>query len=126
SINSLEERRQRLTENNLIFASNFTYTTSTKENLLDNTFFIFKTKLETAGNFLTLLSKLQGDKNMNENGRRTFVNVEYSQYVKTEFDFIKHFDLRRGKVLAMRAFFGIAIPYGNSNSIPFTRSYFGG
>ncbi|WP_052123389.1 translocation and assembly module lipoprotein TamL [Flavobacterium beibuense] len=126
SINSLEERRQRLTENNLIFASNFTYTTSTKENLLDNTFFIFKTKLETAGNFLTLLSRLQGDKNMNENGRRTFVNVEYSQYVKTEFDFIKHFDLRRGKVLAMRAFFGIAIPYGNSNSIPFTRSYFGG
>ncbi|RYJ43402.1 BamA/TamA family outer membrane protein [Flavobacterium beibuense] len=126
NINSIDERKQRLTENNLIFASNFTYTTSTKENILDNTFFIFKTKIESAGNFLSLLSRLEGNSNTNDNGRHTFLNVEYSQYIKTEFDFIKHFDLRRGKVLAMRAFAGIAIPYGNANSIPFTRSYFGG
>ena len=30
------------------------------------------------------------------------------------------------KVVAVRSFFGIAIPYGNSNSIPFSRSYYGG
>ena len=29
-------------------------------------------------------------------------------------------------MLATRAFFGIAIPYGNSNSIPFAKSFFGG
>ena len=29
-------------------------------------------------------------------------------------------------ILAVRAFGGIAIPYGNSTSIPFTRSYFAG
>jgi outer membrane protein assembly factor BamA len=28
--------------------------------------------------------------------------------------------------LAVRSFFGIAIPYGNSNFIPFSRSYFAG
>lgn len=126
SINSIEERRLRLTENNLISSSSFTYTTSTRENLVDNNFFIFKTKIETAGNTLSLLSGLIKEEPLSESGNRTIFDVEYSQYVKTELDFIKHWDLRREKVLAMRAFFGIAIPYGNSNSIPFLRSYFAG
>jgi outer membrane protein assembly factor BamA len=127
NVNSIEERRERLTENNLIFASNFTFTTSTRENLVDNTFFIFKTKLETAGNALALLSSLSNsNSSISDSGNKTVFDVEYSQYAKAELDFIKHWDLRRGKVLAMRAFFGLAIPYGNSNSIPFTRSYFGG
>jgi outer membrane protein assembly factor BamA len=52
--------------------------------------------------------------------------VPYSQYIKTEFDYIKHWDLQHSNVLAFRSFFGIAVPYGNSNSIPFVRSYFAG
>lgn len=126
NVNSIEERRQRLTENNLIFSSNFTYTTSTRTNLTDNEFFIFKTKIETAGNALALLSSLTNEQRRSTSGNKTIFDVEYSQYVKGELDFIKHFDLRRDKVLAMRAFFGIAIPYGNSNTIPFVRSYFAG
>ncbi len=59
-------------------------------------------------------------------GEKTIFDVKYAQYIKGELDFIKHFDLRRGKVLAMRAFFGLAVPYGNASNIPFTRSYFGG
>lgn len=126
-INSIEERRIRLSENNLIFATNFTYTTSTRENnITDNTFFIFKTKIESAGNILSAFYNLSGADDVSENGKKTIFNVEYSQYIKGELDFIKHFDLRRKKVLAMRAFFGLAVPYGNANSIPFTRSYFGG
>lgn len=124
NVRSIEERRQRLTENNLIFASNFTYTINSQDNRNDNTFFIFKTKVESAG---ALLSLLGGTLDANSaNKTRTIFDVAYSQYGKVELDFIKHFDLRRGKVLAMRAFLGIAVPYGNSNSIPFTRSYFAG
>nr|WP_294936828.1 BamA/TamA family outer membrane protein [uncultured Flavobacterium sp.] len=125
NIRSIQERKNRLTENNLIFASNFTFTKSTKTDLLDNTFSIFKTKIESAGNFLSLLYNINKEP-LNENGKKTFLDVEYSQYVKTEFDFIKHWDLGRKKVIAARGFFGIAVPYGNSESIPFSRSYFGG
>ncbi len=126
-VRRIAERRQRLTENNLIFSSSFTYTTTTRQNLTDNTFFIFKTKLETAGNTLGLLTSLgNNDNNRSASGHKTIFDVEYSQYVKGELDLIKHFDLRRGTVLAMRAFFGLAVPYGNSTSIPFTRSYFAG
>lgn len=124
-INSIKERKDRLTENNLIFASAYTYTKTTKTDFTDNNFWIFKTKIESAGNFLGLLSRWAKTKE-NENGNRTILEVEYSQYIKSEVDFIKLWDLNRGKVLAMRAFAGIAIPYGNSKNIPFSKSYFAG
>jgi outer membrane protein assembly factor BamA len=125
-IRRIEERRRRLTENNLISSSSFTYTTSTRQNLTDNTFFIFKTKLESAGGILSLIAPLMSENQNQPVGERSFFDVQFSQYLKGELDLIKHFDLRRKKVLAMRAFFGLAVPYGNSNSIPFTRSYFAG
>jgi outer membrane protein assembly factor BamA len=125
-VRRLEERRERLVENNLIFASSFTYTTTTRETLNDNSFFIFKTKVESAGNTLSLLSGVLDENKGVPTGQKTIFDVRYAQYIKGELDFIKHWDLRRGKVLAMRAFFGLAIPYGNATSIPFTRSYFGG
>ena len=52
--------------------------------------------------------------------------VEYAQYIKTEFEYIKHLHLYKKSSLAFRFFGGIAIPYGNSNSVPFSRSYFAG
>lgn len=125
SIESISERKTRLTENNLIFASSYTYTKTTKTDLLDNNFWVFKTKFESAGNFLGLLSGL-ANQPKNENGNKTILEVEYSQYLKGELDFIKHWDLSNSRVLAMRAFFGIAIPYGNSDNIPFSKSYFAG
>lgn len=125
TINSIEERRLRLTENNLIIATNYTFSKTTKSDLQDNTFFTFRTKVESAGNVASLIASA-AKQLKNENGSNTLFQIEYSQYIKTEFDFIKHWDLRRKRVLAMRLFTGIAIPYGNSNSIPFSRSYFGG
>ena len=125
TVRSIEERRKRLTENNLIFASSFSYSRTTKTDLQDNTFYTFRTKVESAGNFLAAIARLSKQLE-NQNGNNTIFDIEYSQYLKGEFEYIKHWDLSRKKVLAMRAFAGIAIPYGNSNSIPFSRSYFAG
>ena len=41
-------------------------------------------------------------------------------------DYTKHWDLGNENVFAVRAFGGAAIPYGNSNNIPFIRSFFAG
>ncbi len=62
----------------------------------------------------------------NENGNKEVGGVAYSQYIKGEAEVIKHWTLFDNNVFATRAFIGLAIPYGNSNSIPFTRSYFAG
>ena len=125
TVTNIEERRQRLTENNLVFASSYSYSKTTKTDLLDDSFHIFKAKIESAGNFLSLLAKASKSLE-NQDGNNTFLEVAYSQYIKTEFEFIKHFDTGRKQVFAVRAFGGIAIPYGNSESVPFSRSYFAG
>lgn len=125
TVRSIEERRKRLTENNLIFATSFSYSRTTSTGVNDNNFNTFRTKIESAGNLLSILARASKQL-QNQNGANTIFDVEFSQYIKTEFEYIKHWDLSRKKVVAIRSFFGIAIPYGNSNSVPFSRSYFSG
>ncbi|MFT5713831.1 MAG: outer membrane protein assembly factor BamA [Flavobacterium sp.] len=124
-VKSIEERRVRLTENDFILATSFTFSKTTKTDLLDNTFYLFKTKVESAGSLLSLISNTT-KQTSNANGKYELFNLEYSEYIKTEFDYIKHWDLTKEKVFAIRSFFGIAIPFGNSNNVPFSRSYFSG
>ncbi|MBT8263554.1 MAG: BamA/TamA family outer membrane protein [Bacteroidia bacterium] len=125
TVNNISERKDRLTENNLIFATSFQWLRDTRENIFDNNFSRFRWKVETAGNMLSGISKLAGIE-QNEAGQFRTFGVAFSQYLKLESDYIKHWDLKNGNIFAIRAFAGIAIPYGNSNSIPFTRSYFAG
>ncbi len=122
---SINERKIRLTEDNLIFATNFNFTRDNRENLYDETFSIFRFKIELAGNLFSAISKI-GNLPKNNAGQYEMFNVAYSQYVKTEFDYIKHWDLGKKNVLALRSFAGIAIPYGNSTNIPFSKSFFAG
>lgn len=124
-IRSINERRSRLSENNFILATSYSFSKTTKANLLDNTFHVFKVKLETAGNLLSLFAKATNQP-LGPNGNRTLFDIEFSQYVKTELEFIKHIEIDKNTVFACRAFAGIAIPYGNSINIPFSRSYFAG
>ena len=124
-VRNIGERKNRLTENNLIFSSNFTYLRNNKENLYDNDFSRFRFKVETAGNILSAVSSLTGA-SRNEDGVYEVVGVNFSQYIKTEIDYIKHWDWGNKNIFAIRTFGGVAIPYGNANSIPFIRSFFGG
>ena len=125
TVASIDERKQRLTEDNLIMSSSFNFVKDTRKNLYDNTFSIFRSKLELAGNLLSILSNLFGLPT-DDSGRYTLFNVAYSQYVKTELDFIKHWDLGNKNILAIRTYGGIAIPYGNATSIPFSKSFYAG
>ena len=125
TVKSNNERKNRLTENDFILATNYSYSKTTKTNLQDNNFYQFKAKIESAGTLLSLLSNVS-NLNKNENGYYKIFNIEYSEYIKTEFDYIKYWDLSKEKIFAIRTFFGVALPFGNSNNIPFSRSYFSG
>lgn len=125
TVSAINERQNRLTEDNLILSSSFSFTKDKRTNLFDENFSIFRFKVETAGNLLASASNILGLTQDNEN-RFELLNVAYSQYIKTELDYIKHFYLGKKNVFAMRSFFGIAIPYGNSNNIPFAKSFFAG
>lgn len=124
-VRSIKERRTRLTQNNLIIASSYTFSKTTQNGITDNDFYSFKTKVESAGNTLSLFANLLETANT-QTSNRTIFDVEYSQYIKGEFEYIKHWNISRDQVFAVRGFFGLAIPYGNSTNIPFSRSYFAG
>ena len=124
-INNISQRKDRLTEDNLIFSTSFNYVKDHRENLFDNDFSIFRFRVETAGNLFTSLAKPL-NLSKNDNGKYEILGVPFSQFIKTEFDYVKHWDLGKKNVLAIRSYFGIAIPFGNSDNIPFAESFFAG
>ena len=125
AVGDIRERKNRLTQDNFILASNFNYVRDSRENPFDTNFSIFRTKLELAGNLLYNFSKLLNLES-NSDGAYKVRGVPFSQYIKTEIDYIKLWDFGRNNVLALRSFFGIAIPLKNASSIPFSKSFFAG
>lgn len=89
----------------------------------------FTAKVEVAGNFLNLITKREENYLVYGN-TKTIFNIPFSQFVKFDLDFKKYFtffnDRTKPHTLAFRQFVGIGIPYGNSSSMPFIRSYFNG
>ena len=124
-VRNISQRQNRLTENNLIISSSFNYVKTRRENMFDNDFSIVRFRVEFAGNIIANISKLTGAQK-DQNGRYDIFGVAFSQYAKTEFDYVKYWDLGKKNVFAIRSYFGIAIPYGNSGNIPFSKSFFAG
>ncbi len=122
-INSITERKTRLTQNNIIIGSSFTINRNTQENFLDENFSQIRFKFETVGN---LFNEILRKNNLNSNNKVEISDIIPSQYIKAEINYIKHLKLNNSDVLALRAFAGSAIPFGNSDYIPFTRSYYAG
>lgn len=125
TVNNIDERKERLTENNLIFSTSFDYKKDKRKNIFDNDFSVFKWHIELAGNLLSNLSSAFGAPK-NDAGNYEVFGVAFSQYIKTELDYVKYVDLGRKNVFAFRSYAGIAIPFGNSNNIPFAESFFAG
>ena len=125
TVNTLKERYDRLTANNLILGSSFSLNINNQESIFDENFYQFRWKIDWIGNFLRLFLK-SINANQNEINNYTLGGVSPSQYIKTEIDYIKHWSFGRERIFAFHAFSGIAIPYGNSSNVPFARSYFSG
>ncbi len=121
-IMAIKERKERLISDNFILGSSLSIIKNNQESILDEDFSQFNFKIEWVGNLINSILSINNKKE----GYNEFLGVLPSQFIKTELNYIKHWKIGNEKVLAFRGFSGIAIPYGNSNSIPFTRSYFGG
>lgn len=82
-------------------------------------------KVETAGNVLYAFSKLTRA-NRNPDGQYEVLNNSFSQYVRTELDFTRHVTIDERNTFALHAYFGLALPYGNSFIIPYEKRFFSG
>ena len=125
TVNLIKERKERLTTNNFIMGSSFSINYNSQKSIVDENFFQLRWKLTWTGSLLTQVLKFL-NKEKNDLGQYEIGGIAPSQYVKTEIDYIKHWQIKKNNILAIRFFSGIAIPFGNANNIPFSRSYFSG
>jgi outer membrane protein assembly factor BamA len=124
NVQRIEERRGRLTQNNLIIGSSIDFLKNTQTSFFDENFYQVRFQFESAGNLISLLAK---PLNLERKNDTNFLfNLPYSQHVKGEFDYIQHWLVGSSSVFALRTFVGLAVPFGNATSIPFNRSYFSG
>ena len=124
TVQRIEERRERLTQNNLIIGSSIDFLKNTQNSFFDENFYQIRFKFESAGNLVNLLAEPLGLERKNETNY--LFNLPYSQFIKGEVDYIRHWLVGSSSVFAFRSFVGLAIPLGNATSIPFNRSYFSG
>ena len=80
--------------------------------------------VETAGNLLAAVSTLTRSE-VDEYGGRQIFGVPYSQYARLGAELSHYFYLGRKSTLATRLMLGIGLPYGNSVSMPYEKSFFG-
>ena len=87
--------------------------------------FTIRANAETAGNLLYGLSHLSRQK-ADDNGSYKAMGIRYSQYFKADADYsITHYFDRR-QSLAFHVGAGVAIPYGNSDVLPFEKRFYSG
>lgn len=81
--------------------------------------------IEESGNWLYLFSKVINGRPKNGEAYQ-MANIDFAQYVKADFDFAKNFMIDDRNALVFHVGLGVAVPYGNSKSLPFEKLYFSG
>lgn len=118
---NIKKRYDIITENVLIPLIAYTFTYNNSENYSDQDFSYFRIRLAAAGNISNLFATQKEGSVSNE-----LFGIPIAQYARTDIEYKKFWDLTSENILAFRTRIGIAIPYGNSSQIPFSRNYFAG
>lgn len=106
----------------IIFGPSYTFTYTNQKTKTDRKYMFFRTSLETAGNILMAGFSLANI------GRHTqlpyeILKKEFSEYLRGEFDLRGYYRFDNHSLFAGRSFLGIAVPYGNSTAVPFTKQF---
>jgi outer membrane protein insertion porin family len=80
---------------------------------------------ETAGNVFSLVKTIAGEEISPGNPSKVAGSV-YSQYGRLSMDGRGFYNLKNESKLATRIYTGVAIPYVNSDLLPYTRQFFSG
>lgn len=118
----------------LISASNYTWMYNTQDVNKREDYRYFKVNLESAGNLLSLYSKLVDKKKMEVVDTITnlhssyfeILNVRFAQYLKSDLEYRYGHMIDKMSSVVGRAFVGIGIPFGNFDVLPFEKKYFTG
>ena len=118
----------------LIMATNYSLVYNTQEIRGRGSYFYLRFFAESSGNALNLASNiagahktiLTGTTELKPQEYYTFLDSRYAQYVKTDIELRRGYMIDRVNTIVGRFFFGVGMPYGNFDVLPFEKKYFTG
>ncbi|MDD1538112.1 BamA/TamA family outer membrane protein [Riemerella anatipestifer] len=111
----------RAIERQLVFGPMYQYTYT--NTIIPRTHqFYFRGIADLSANLTGLLSNA----NVKEGRQKTILGVPFSQYAKLDTDFRYYYNINSKNTLTARLMMGLAYPYGNSITVPFSRQFFVG
>lgn len=112
-------------EDHFILRIGYAITYSTQKVGVYRNNYSLRAAVETGGNILYgICAAANAPKN--ENGSYIIGNIPFSEYVKTDFDFCFRNVIDSKNTVAYHFGLGVALPYGNSNTLPFEKRYYAG
>ena len=122
-----KETNQRIKDqytSHLIFGLDYTYIFNNQNVRFIKDFFYFKANVQSSGNLLSAFNNTSAIKTVDN--YHEILGIRYAQYVRFAFDF-RYFKYVAGEnQIATRLMIGAGIPYGNSNDMPFEKSFYAG
>jgi len=121
NVQNVNSRRSILIEDVLVPTIGYTFTYQNKEDFNDNNFSYFRANIVSSGLLSSALTKIKPPKTSKE-----LFKLPIAQFIKTQVEYKKYWGIDHKNTLVFRSFAGLALAYGNSTAIPFSRSYFAG
>lgn len=122
-----QETNQRIKDqytSHLIFGLDYTYIFNNQNVRFKKDFFYLKVNIQSSGNLLSAFNNTSIVKTVDN--YHEILGIRYAQYMRAAFD-IRFFKYVTGEnQIASRLMFGAGIPYGNSNDMPFEKSFYSG
>ena len=118
----------------LIFAMNYSWIFNNQRLTKIKNYTYARFNIESSGNLLWAFSELANrNKYQVVDSLGNFVaeyyqafNTRFAQYVKGDFEYSRSFIIDKFNSIVGRTFFGIGIPFGNFDVLPFEKKYFSG
>jgi outer membrane protein assembly factor BamA len=110
----------------MIFGLKYSFIYNNQNMMALEHFDYLRVNFESSGNLLYGIDAL-GNAIKTDEGYYQFLGVRYAQFIRLNFDY-RHYYYFKEKIssLVLRLLMGVAIPYGNSNEIPYEKGYYGG
>ena len=114
---------EQLLRDNFIAGPKFNFFWSNRDEKKFNYTSIRSNAFELAGNVISAYYSIFTDRSGID---KEFLNVRYSQYVRSDIDVVYNWLIDENNAVAYRFFSGFGFPYGNTRFLPFERRFFVG
>src|SRR5574344_401214 len=124
-IANLSHRIQYQFSDHLVMNSRYSFVYNGQERSKKRDFSYYRFNFETAGNLIYAINTMVASQK-NSNKQYTLFGIPYAQYVRGDFDLKKYHYYSKDKVLVMRTYGGVGVPYANATALPYEKSFFSG